>query len=139
MEQSNEERISKGLGWVYIGKSADGKQVVEMLREKIDIWHPKKDKILRIINVEQDKPVKGLWQQMNEGAHIVEYNISKVTMDDILNQFSDIYKDRQLQPHREPTLILPEKEYMEYKNNPEKFMKMWEQMVIQICEEGGLI
>ncbi len=37
---------------MYIGKSADGKQVVEMLREKIDIWHPKKDKILRVINTE---------------------------------------------------------------------------------------
>lgn len=53
-DKSNGSRISKGLGWVYVGKSADGKQIVEMLREKINIWHPKKDKILRIINVEQD-------------------------------------------------------------------------------------
>lgn len=29
-----------------------------MLREKIDIWHPKKDKILRIINIEEDELAK---------------------------------------------------------------------------------
>ena len=54
MLKTNEKRIKEGLEWVTIGNTADGKQRVDMLREKIDIWHPKKDKILRIINIEQD-------------------------------------------------------------------------------------
>lgn len=53
MEQSNEERIKKGQGWVKLGDSVDGKYTVEMLREPIDIWHPKTDRILRVINNQQ--------------------------------------------------------------------------------------
>ena len=53
MALTNEQRIAKGHGWVTIGHSADGKNRVDMLREKIDIWHPKKDRILRIVTVDK--------------------------------------------------------------------------------------